>query len=63
MIEQQQPQRVPLALLPGHLEYIAALLGRAPYAEVAPIIADIQQQMSPQEPRERPPLTAVSPAA
>jgi hypothetical protein len=42
--------RIPLALLPEHLDYlVAALQRRCVWIEANPILVDIQQQVSPQQ--------------
>lgn len=41
-----QPERITLALLPAHLDYIGNTLARCPYGEVHPILADLQQQVA-----------------
>lgn len=46
-----EQKRVPLALLPQHLDYITNLLGTANlrYVDTAPIIQDIAQQIQAQQ--------------
>lgn len=38
--------KITLALTPQRLDYVYNVLAQRPYAEVAPIIADIQQQVA-----------------
>lgn len=46
-----EPKRVPLNLLPQHLDYIMNLLGTANlrYVDTAPIVQDIGQQVAAQQ--------------
>lgn len=39
-------ERVPLALVPKHLDYVVNVLAARPWAEANPILADIQQQVT-----------------
>lgn len=42
----QPNDRITLAMLPAHLDYIGNALARCPYAEVHQIIADLQMQVA-----------------
>ncbi len=41
-----QSERITLALLPQHVDYIALMLQRCAWAEANPIINDLQQQVT-----------------
>lgn len=45
----QEQQTIHLTFTPQRLDYIANVLGQRPWAEVAPILADIQQQIAQQQ--------------
>jgi len=52
---QMEPQRIPLVILPNHLDYITNLLTTANlrYIDTAPILADIGRQVQAFEQEQR----------
>jgi hypothetical protein len=45
-----QPRKLALAFTPQVVEYLCNVIGQRPYAEVAGLLADIQQQLQQQQP-------------